>query len=326
MISWIRHHNPPELQTLAEAHRLCGSSGEQLARLREAVAESGSPGRRFTELGLEALARVSSTDEGASTFTSLLNQLAFVYNEQVGANIQRSSFDPAVLADGNVDFYIVVPQEHFEVAAPWIRLWMALPGIIANRVGKGGLKHDILVFLDEMPSLGYIDPVMKSFNMAAGQGVHYWCIAQTASALDKTYGEANRRIIFENAEVLQAIGFSPFAPKFGEEFSKAVGSATFHNRNESRSASSRAGPGLSAGSQDQAGISDGLVKEAIILADELMRLPEDEQVVITSTRKVSRNAMRIRHARYWRRKDCRGLFAPDPLELGDAARRLAVRP
>ena len=316
MISWVSHNNGPETRTLAAAHRLCAMSGPQLEALRAVVDASDSPGRPFTDLGLEALARVGTSDEGASVFTSMLNQLAFVYNEQIGANIRRSSFDPMSLADGNTDLYVVVPQEHFAVAAPWIRMWMALPAIVANRVS---LKRHVLIYLDEMPTLGYIDPVMKSFNMAAGQGVHYWCIAQTPSALDKSYGETNRRIIMENAEVLQAIGFSAYTPGFAEEFAKAVGHATFHNRSETRSGGHSDRPTVSGGAQNRASLSDGLVRESIIAADDLMRLPADEQIVITATRRVRRNAMRLNHARYWHRRDCRGLFSPDPLELGNRA-------
>lgn len=46
----------------------------------------------------------------------------------------RSSFDPLVLADGETDLFVVVPEYAIEHVKDWLRLWVAIPNAAA---GKG---------------------------------------------------------------------------------------------------------------------------------------------------------------------------------------------
>ena len=191
------------------------------------------------------------------------------------------------LADGATDIFIVVPQQYFRMSAPFLRLWMALPTTVAHRCPP---ERGILVYLDEMASIGYLDPVVDSFTMAAGSGVHYWCFVQTLSTLDASYGRDARAVILENAEVVQALGFPRYAPELAAEFARAIGHATFLGRQDSRSDSIANGPAGS--SRDQSGASEGLVKETVIAPDDLLRLPEGEQIVIAedAARRAQRHA------------------------------------
>ena len=109
------------------------------------------------------------------------------------------------------------------------------------------------------------------------------------------------------------------APELADEFARAVGHATFRGRQDSRSGSSTFTQAGTGALRDQTGVSEGLVKETVIAPDDLLRLPEGEQIVIASTRQAERNAMRLRHARYWTRRDCAALMSPDPLEVSRQA-------
>ena len=310
MISWVRQSYPAQEQTLRAAMDLCRLDEQELRVLAGEVERFNAGETRFVADSVTTLARLFGTDEGTSFATTMMIELAFAGDAHIGASLQQTSFDPMELADGNTDVFIVVPQQYFRMSAPFLRLWMAVPTMVAHRCPP---ERGILVYLDEMASIGYLDPVVDSFTMAAGSGVHYWCFVQTLSALDASYGREARALILENAEVVQALGFPRYAPELAAEFARAIGHATFLGRQDSRSGSIT--HGLAGTARDQSAASEGLVKETVIAPDDLLRLPDGEQIVIASTRQAERNAMRLRHARYWTRRDCARLTSPDPLEV-----------
>ncbi len=100
-----------------------------------------------------------------------------------------------------------------------------------------------------------------------------------------------------------------------EELSKAVGTATFEARTESRSGTIAESRIVTANTQWQAGDSRALVRERLITPDELMTLGTDRQYVIAASKDVPRDALHIHHARYWLRPDACGLADPNPFVL-----------
>ena len=86
-----------------------------------------------------------------------------------------------------------------------------------------------------MPRLGYLKPVMDGYTMAAGKGVHFWCFAQSISALDSTCGKEHRKTLLHLAELVQILGFPRTDAEGAEELSRAIGTATYEARTENRS-------------------------------------------------------------------------------------------
>ena len=97
-----------------------------------------------------------------------------------------------------------MPEETVEHVKGWLRLWVAIPNAVAS---IRPLERDMLIVIDEMPRLGYLKPVMDGYTMAAGKGVHFWCFAQSISALDSTWGKEHRKTLLDLAEVVQILGF-----------------------------------------------------------------------------------------------------------------------
>ena len=134
----------------------------------------------LTHIAVQRQAQVGK-EEGGSNFTTIANQLAFLNYPELLAHTQESSFDPLILAGGKTDLFVIVPEETIEHVKGWLRLWVAIPNAVA---GIKPLERDLLIVIDEMPRLGYLKPVMDGYTMAAGKGVHFWCFAQSISALD----------------------------------------------------------------------------------------------------------------------------------------------
>ena len=184
---------------------------------------------------------------------------------------------------------MVAPEETIEHVKGWLRLWVAIPNAVA---GIKPLKRDLLIVIDEMPRLGYLKPVMDGYTMAAGKGVHFWCFAQSISALDSTWGKEHRKTLIHLAELVQILGFPRTDAEGAEELSKAIGTATFEARTESRSGTIVESRIVTANTQWQAGDSRALVRERLITPDELMTLGPDRQYVIAA-RPMTCRAMRF---------------------------------
>ena len=310
-MAWVRFKEPPEMQTLATLHRMLSMSSEQLQSFAERLQFMPRFAGGLTHIALERQAQVGHEERG-STFTTVANQLAFLTYPELAAHTKDSGFDPLVLADGDTDLFVVAPEETIEHVKGWLRLWVAIPNAVA---GRKPLERDLLIVIDEMPRLGFLKPVMDGYTMAAGKGVHFWCFAQSISALDSTWGKEHRRTLLHLAELVQVLGFPRTDAEGAEELSKAIGTATFEGRTESKSGTIAESRIVTANTQWQAGESRTLVRERLVTPDELMTLGPDRQYVIASPKDMPRDALHLYHARYWERRDARFLADPNPFVL-----------
>ena len=173
-----------------------------------------------------------------------------------------------------------------------------------------------------MPRLGFLQPVMDAYNTAAGRGIHFWSFAQSLAALEATWGAERCRTLVHLAEVVQILGFPRMDVSGAEDLSAAIGSATFENRSENVSGTTQESRLLEA--SRSRGETLSVVKERLVTPDDLMTMGPDEQYVVAAAKDVPRDALHLRHARYWLRPDARKLADPNPFVLrkrAAAARR-----
>ena len=310
-MAWVRFQEPSEMRNLATLYaKLSMPPKERDAFARKVTSMEPFAGG-LTHIAVQRQTQVGD-DEGGSNFMTIANQLAFLNFPELLAHTQKSSFDPLILADGKTDLFVVAPEETIEHVKGWLRLWVAIPNAVA---GIKPLERDLLIVIDEMPRLGYLKPVMDGYTMAAGKGVHFWCFAQSISALDSTWGKEHRKTLLHLAELVQILGFPRTDAEGAEELSKAIGTATFEARTENRSGTIAENRIVTANTQWQAGDSRALVRERLITPDELMTLGPDRQYVIAAPKDMPRDALHLHHARYWRREDSRDLADPNPFVI-----------
>ena len=258
-------------------------------------------------LAMERSKRVGK-EEGGSNFTTVSNQLSFLNYPEVAAHTGSSSFDPLDLADGDMDIFVVVPDEMTNLVKGWLRLWISIPYAVASR---RAMQRDMLVVIDELPALGHLQPVMDGYNLAAGKGVHFWTFAQSVSALDDTWGPEARKTLMHLAEVVQILGWPRMDVDGADVLSRAVGAATFESRSESRSGQVQDIALVAKGSSSvQESLS--VVKEQLVPADDILRMGPDDQFVVASPKDMPRDVIRLRHARYWQLEGVRDLADPNP--------------
>ena len=318
-MAWVRFKEPLGRRTLQTLYEMLSAPPGAREGFADAFRKEEPFAGGLARLAVERQAQVGK-EEGGSTFTTIANQLAFLNFPELVAHTQTSSFDPLILADGDSDLFVVAPEETIEHVKGWLRLWVAIPNAVA---GIKPLKRDLLIVIDEMPRLGYLKPVMDGYTMAAGKGVHFWCFAQSISALDSTWGTEHRKTLLHLAELVQILGFPRTDAEGAEEMSKAIGTVTFEARTESRSGTISESNIVTANTQWQAGESLSLVRERLVTPDELMTLGPDRQYVIAAPKDMPRDALHLHHAQYWRRRDARYLADPNPFVL--RKRRAEVR-
>ena len=310
-MAWVRFQEPAERQNLSTLYELLSMPPKERDDFAEGVASMDRFAGGLTHIAVERQAQVGD-EEGGSNFMTIANQLAFLNYPELLAHTQTSSFDPLDLAEGDTDLFVVAPEETIEHVKGWLRLWVAIPNAVA---GIKPLERDLLIVIDEMPRLGYLKPVMDGYTMAAGKGVHFWCFAQSISALDSTWGKEHRKTLLHLAELVQILGFPRTDAEGAEELSRAIGTATYEARTENRSGTIAENRIVTANTQWQAGDSRALVRERLITPDELMTLGPDRQYVIASPKDMPRDALHLHHARYWRRWDSRDLADPNPFVI-----------
>ena len=310
-MAWVRFQEPAERQNLSTLYELLSMPPKERDDFAEGVASMDRFAGGLTHIAVERQAQVGD-EEGGSNFMTIANQLAFLNYPELRAHTQTSSFDPLDLAEGDTDLFVVAPEETIEHVKGWLRLWVAIPNAVT---GIKPLERDLLIVIDEMPRLGYLKPVMDGYTMAAGKGVHFWCFAQSISALDSTWGKEHRKTLLHLAELVQILGFPRTDAEGAEELSRAIGTATYEARTENRSGTIAENRIVTANTQWQAGDSRALVRERLITPDELMTLGPDHQYVIASPKDMPRDALHLHHARYWRRWDSRDLADPNPFVI-----------
>ena len=310
-MAWVRFKEPPKKRSLKTLHKMLSASPEAREGFAAAFRKEEPFAGGLSRIAVERQAQVGK-EEGGSNFTTVANQLAFLNYPELVANTAASSFDPMMLAEGDTDLFVVAPEETIEHVKGWLRLWVAIPNAVA---GIEPLKRDLLIVIDEMPRIGFLKPVMDGYTMAAGKGVHFWCFAQSISALDSSWGKEHRKTLLHLAELVQVLGFPRTDAEGAEELSKAIGTATFEGRTESRSGTIAESRIVTANTQWQAGESRSLVRERLVTPDELMTLGPDRQYVIAAAKDMPRDALHLHHALYWRRPDARWLADPNPFVL-----------
>ena len=310
-VAWVRFTAGEHERNLQEVHRLLllppDERKELMNDMRRARGIAGALARTAAERQMQV-----GSQEAGSNFSTIANQLSFLNYPQLEANTTRSDFDPMELAEGDVDLFVVVPEEMTEHARAWLRLWITIPNAVS---GMKALKRDMLIVVDEMPKLGFLKPVMDGYNLAAGRGVHFWCFAQSISAWDATWGQANRQILVDLAELVQILGFPRTDVNGAEALSAAIGTAGFETRSESHSGQVPAATMMPPGTPLQVSDQVSVVRERVVTTDEILTMGPDEQYVIAAPKDMPRDAFRLKHARYWTHSDSKLLADPNPFVL-----------
>lgn len=209
-----------------------------------------------------------------------------------GSPLHRAGADADVthldLLNGHSIVFLVGPQRHMERLGAYYALHLQsfMDAILSGKAGA------VELILDEFTNAPLKELVSRLTTMR-GYGGRCHMIAQSRSEVQRKYGEKETLTIEENALVKQWFGFSSFDE--AERVSKAMG--------ETQHVTGTLGLN-SSGEDFSSNYQTG--RERLFTADELMRLPADEQIIHVKD-------VGFIHARKIRQNE----IAPYCFELGD---------
>ena len=307
-IAWAAYGAEKEKRNLAHVFDNLSAGPERRSALMARILDREMFAGGLAHRAMESEQAIGKQESG-SNYTTIANQMQFLAHPEIQAQTAASTFDPHDLAEGNMDIFVVVPEEVLKAARPWLRLWIAIPFAVAAR---RSLKKDMLVVMDEMPAVGYLEPVMDAWRTGAGRGVHFWAFAQALSGIDGSWGKQRRQEMIDLSEVVQILGWARADAAGAEEVSKAIGHATFEGYTQTSSGTPMGRSVLLAANKVTTGDSRNLVKERIVRPEDLVMMKPDEQYVIAASREFPRDAMRLANTRYWKHAALRGDADPNP--------------
>ena len=197
-----------------------------------------------------------------------------------------SDFDFGTFRAKPQSLYIVVQPEHLKTLAPLVRLLFADAIASLQRKEPGPDEpHAVMFLMDEFDQLGRQPLVLSSIKTIRSFGGRFFIISQTIPGLDDIYGETGRRSLQGGAGV--QIYMTPQDDRTADVLSNALGRSTVTAVTESQSRIRAL--------EDSANVSRRSEERPLISANELLRFPLDEVLVLPE----GQYPIRARHVRYY---------------------------
>jgi type IV secretion system protein VirD4 len=222
-----------------------------------------------------------------------------------------SDFDFSTFRATPQSLYIVVQPEHLKTLAPLVRLLFADAIASLQRKEPGPDEpHAVMFLMDEFDQLGRQPLVLSSIKTIRSFGGRFFIISQTIPGLDDIYGETGRRSLQGGAGV--QIYMTPQDDRTADVLSNALGRSTVTAVTESQSRIRAL--------EDSANVSRRSEERPLISANELLRFPLDEVLVLPE----GQYPIRARHVRYYEDKHFRPIDQARAM-IGTAFLQMSVK-
>lgn len=170
---------------------------------------------RFTKMG---------DKEWGSILSQLSTAMQFMADPRVVAATNESSFRLSEIVKGRSTVYIVIPDGQMEVQAAWLRLMLGAVSEAYKRYtpASDGIRGMLLI--DEFPTLGRADVVVRDIGIVRGAGLDMTLVVQGLNQLIAIYGEHQASVIVSQCSWQWWCNIGDFGT--AETLSKALGQMT----------------------------------------------------------------------------------------------------
>tara|TARA_E500000305_G_scaffold110438_1_gene118394 strand:+ start:180 stop:2522 length:2343 start_codon:yes stop_codon:yes gene_type:complete len=122
-------------------------------------------------------------------FDHARSTLSIFEDEDIEVLTNENSWNPSDLLLPGTSLYLCVPEGGIASYAPLLRLIIGqhLDMFDAPELGRPELP--LTCFLDELPQLGFCEPIDKATELGRGRGVRLWMFAQDHEQITGTYGQ-----------------------------------------------------------------------------------------------------------------------------------------
>ena len=126
-----------------------------------------------------------------SNLESLRGYLGAWQGDNISAVTSRSDWSPIDFMEGknSPSLFLVIPPSEIKTYAAVLRVLIGQHLDCFFRDHSKPAKHPILVMLDEMPQLGYMEQIPKAQDTGRSYNVRVWMFAQYVGQLQNAYGK-----------------------------------------------------------------------------------------------------------------------------------------
>jgi len=162
-------------------------------------------------------------------------RLGLWLNPRIDAATSASDFDLSKLRSEAISIYLAVTPDNLDRLAPLLNLFFQqVVDLNARELPEHNPAHSrqLLLLLDEFPSLGHVGVLAKSVAFVAGYGIRLLTVLQSPSQLRTIYGADDAKNFLTNHAV--EIVFTPKEHDVAVELSERFGAQTVEAKSRSR--------------------------------------------------------------------------------------------
>lgn len=179
-IDYIVRGLPKGSRRLMALHRLISEDIERAKVTFEAMATLGGRAGAAANQVMRA-----GADERGSILTTTYRQLDWIADTNIQAILKESNFDLRDFLKGNMDIYIILPEDQTKQHSRLVRMLLSiLLNLIAQVPPHELPKEKMLFLLDELAQLDYCPDVEKAIEVMRARGVVVWAVFQTLSQIE----------------------------------------------------------------------------------------------------------------------------------------------
>ncbi len=171
---------PEEKRRLSELYKIMSESLEdaQVTLDRMGALEGRA------KAAANQLARVGGDERGSILSTSY-RQIDWMGDSNLQELLSESNFDLKEFLKGNMDIFVVLPEDQVAEHSRLIRMLMALLlGLISQTNPSDLPEKKMLFLLEELAQLGYCPDVEKCIEVLRARGVVVWSVFQSLSQIE----------------------------------------------------------------------------------------------------------------------------------------------
>lgn len=259
-------------KTFGEILRQASGKGKPLKEyIFEELKKAQDTGHPFSNACIDCLNRVLSNSENtlAGIVATFGTPLLFFQNPRVDLATSANDFDLREVRRERMSIYFKMPPNKLKEGSALVNLFFDQLLNLNTRVLPSQdktLKHQCLVLLDEMTSIGKVAMIAQAVSYMAGYNMRLLTIIQNKSQLEDVYGKAGALTLLSNHALMVMYAPSPTVQSDAQEYSEMLGYETVKSRSRTSSMQSS-----STSTSDQ--------RRALMLPQEIRELGQTREIV-----------------------------------------------
>lgn len=259
-------------KTFGEILRQASGKGKPLKEyIFEELKKAQDTGHPFSNACIDCLNRVLSNSENtlAGIVATFGTPLLFFQNPRVDLATSANDFDLREIRRERMSIYFKMPPNKLKEGSVLVNLFFDQLLNLNTRVLPSQdktLKHQCLVLLDEMTSIGKVAMIAQAVSYMAGYNMRLLTIIQNKSQLEDVYGKAGALTLLSNHALMVMYAPSPTVQSDAQEYSEMLGYETVKSRSRTSSMQSS-----STSTSDQ--------RRALMLPQEIRELGQTREIV-----------------------------------------------